>query len=145
MEAAIENKILQELNKLGTELHEFREENDRRWEQTNKRLDQTNERIDESNKRITALEEGRKKDRNDILIVLEAMQESINNQFTEMREYVDAKFEKIFAIQRANDIEHEKFRKYMYAHNKRLDFHSARLGYLEKWKEDFDLGSYTAV
>ncbi len=159
MESATEKLILKELREVKTELHDFRaenekrwaenekrwKENDIRWEQNDKELNKINKRIDESNERITALEEGRKKDRKDILLVLDTMQKSISNQFTEMREYMDGKFEKIFALQRVNDIEHEEFKKLLYSHNNRLDFHNARLAYLEEWKQQFDLGEYTAV
>lgn len=120
-------------------------ENDKRWEQNDKKLEEINQRLDSNTERITALEEGRVKDRRDILVVLDTMQKSISNQFTEMRDYMDSKFEKIFAQQRINDLEHEEFKKLLYAHNKRLDFHNSRLNYLEKWKQDFDMGEYTAV
>ena len=97
------------------------------------------------NNRITALEEGRKKDRRDIVEVLDTMQKSISEQFVEMKEHFDAKFEKIFALQRINDIEHDEFKKLLYTHEKRINFQSARLRELEEWKEQFDMGEFTAV
>ena len=159
-----------EMNDVKDELREFRTETNQRFDDVNKRLDETNKRIDDvnerlddtnkriddvnkrlnekleqTNERVTNLEEGRIKDRRDILVVLDTMQKSISNQFAEMREYMDDKFEKISALQRVNDTDHDDFKKLLYAHNKRLDFHSARLEYLEKWKEDFDMGEYTTV
>ena len=173
MEQSMENAILKELREFRTETNKkFDDVNERldetnkridvvnvRLDETNKRIDDVNERLDETNRRIdevderlgdtnrrvTNLEEGRIKDRRDILDILDTMQKSISNQFTEMREYMDAKFEKISALQRVNDTEHDEFKKLLYAHNKRLDFHSARLEYLEKWKEDLGMGEYTAV
>lgn len=173
MEQTMENAILKELREFRTETNKKFDDVNERFDETNKRIDVVNERLDETNRRIddvnerldetnrriddvderlgetnrrvTNLEEGRIKDRRDIFDVLDTMQKSISNQFTEMREYMDAKFEKISALQRVNDTEHDEFKKLLYAHNKRLDFHSARLEYLEKWKEDFDMGEYTAV
>lgn len=173
METTMESIILKELrefraenNKRWQENDKRWEENDRRWEQnekrweindkkleemnqkideTNVRIDETNQRLDETNERVTALEEGRKKDRKDILIVLDTMEKSISNQFAEMMEYFDAKFDKVFSAQRLSDIEDEKFKKIFCNHEKRLNFYNARLNYLEEWKEQFDLGEYTAV
>ncbi len=143
------------------------EENNRRWEQNDKKLqkineridnvndsmnerinrmnDSMNEKIDRMNDRIVNLEEGRKKDRRDILVVLDTMEKSISNQFAEMREYFDAKFDKVFSAQRFTDIENEQFKKLFCAHEKRLNFYNARLNYLEEWKQQFDMGEYTAV
>lgn len=150
------------------------EENNRRWEQNDKELQKINERIDDTNKRIdnvndsinkkidevddrlnekidkmndriVNLEEGRKKDRRDILVVLDTMEKSISNQFAEMKEYFDAKFDKVYSIQRFADIENEEFKKLFCAHEKRLNFYHARLNYLEEWKQQFDMGEYTAV
>ncbi|MCI8384502.1 MAG: hypothetical protein HFJ33_06580 [Clostridia bacterium] len=121
------------------------EQNDKKLEEINERLEQTNKRIENTNERVSALEEGRGKDRRDILLVIETMQKSINDQFVEMKEYLDTKFEKIVALQKVNDIEHDEFKKLLFSHDKRLDFHSARISYLEEWKEQLDLGEYTAV
>lgn len=135
------------------------EENDRRWEQNEKRWEENEKRWKENgerweentkvlmgmNERITALEDGRKKDRREIIEVLDTMQKSIDEQFTEMREHFDAKFEKIFTLQRLNDIEHEEFKKLLYTHEKRINFQSARLKSLEEWKDQFDMGEFTAV
>ena len=117
-----ENERRWEENETRWETNEKRwEENDKKLEKINKRLDITNERIDQTNKkleqtnaRVTNLEEGRVKDRKDILVVLETMQKSIQDQFSEMKEYMDAKFEKIFTLQNFNDLEHQEFRKLLF-------------------------------
>ena len=121
------------------------EENTKRWEENTKRWEENTKTLAGMNQRITALEEGRKTDRREIIEILDTMQKSISEQFTEMREHFDAKFEKIFALQRINDIEHEEFKKLLYAHEKRINFQSARLSSLEEWKEQFDMGEFTAV
>ena len=115
MEDTMANVIL-------TELREFRAENNKRWEENSKCFEQ-----------------------NDIIVALETMQKSISNQFTEKKEYMDEKFEKIFALQRVNDTEHDEFKKLLYTYNKRLDFHNARISNLEEWKQQLDMGEYTAV
>ncbi len=121
------------------------EENDRRWEQNEKRWEKNSQTLIEINERIIELEEGRKKDRKDILEILDTMQKVVDNQFTEMKGYFDAKFDKIFATQRLSDIEEEQFRKIVNIHDKRLNFYQARLEYIEEWKGQFDLGEYTIV
>lgn len=173
MEDAMTNTILKELrefraeNNKRWEANDKRwEENDRRWEQNEKRWEENekrweenqrrwnenqqlwkenNKRWEQNEKRLTTLEEGRKKDRREIIEILDTMQKSINNQLTEMREHFDAKFEKIYTLQRLNDIEHDEFKKLLYTHEKRINFQSARIKYLEEWKDQFDMGEFTAV
>ena len=121
------------------------EENNKRWEQNEKRWEENNKRLEGMDKRITTLEEGRTKDRSDILVVLDTMQKSISEQFTQMREEFNSKFEKITMLQKLNDIEHDEFKKLLYTHEKRLDFHGSRLSYLEEWKQQFGMGEFTTV
>lgn len=153
------NMILKELREFRTENNKRWEDNNKRWEKNEKRWEENDKRWEENekrweintktlagtNERISALEEGRKKDRKEIIEILDTMQKSIDNQLTEMREHFDAKFEKIFTLQRLNDIEHEEFKKLLYTHEKRINFQSARIKYLEEWKDQFDMGEFTAV
>ena len=125
-------------NILLKELREFRTENNKRWDENTKVLVDMNERI-------TLLEEGRKKERREIVEVLDTMQKSIDNQFAEIKEYFDAKFDKVYAVQRLNDMEHEKFKKLVCAHESRINLQNSRLNYLEEWKEQFDMGEFTTV
>ncbi len=121
------------------------EQNDKRWEQNDKKLEEINQRVDSNTERIIALEEGRTKDRREILVVLDTMQKSIDNQFKEMRDYMDAKFDKLFVAKRENEVEHDEFRKLLYVHDRRIDFQSARIKFLEEWKQQIDLGGYQVV
>lgn len=134
METSTETMILEELRAVRTEVHDVKAE-----------LKEINKRLDNTNDRVSTLEKGRIEDRRDILVVLDTIQKSISEQFAEMKEYMDEKFEKIFALQRVNDNEHDKFKELLCNHNKRLDFHNARITNLEDWKQDFDMGEYTAV
>ena len=121
------------------------QENDKRWEENDKRWEQNGKILEGMKGRLISLEEGRKKDRKDILVVLDTIEKSMNHQLVEMREYFDAKFDKVFSAQRFNEIENEQLKKVFYAHEKRLNFYKARLNYLEEWKEQFDMGEFTAV
>ena len=146
------NRILTELrefrnenNKRWKENQQLWEENNQRWEENDHKLEEINKRMDGMKERIVDIEEGRKKDRRDMLVILDTMEKSISNQLVEMKEYFDTKFDKVFSAQRLNDMENEQFKKLLCAHEKRLNFYKARLNYLEEWKQQFDMGEYTAV
>lgn len=145
MEDTMANTILKELREFRAENNKRWEANDKRWEENDRRWEANTKTLVGMSKRISALEEGRKKDRREIIEILDTMQKSIDNQLTEMREHFDAKFEKIFTLQRLNDIEHDEFKKLLYTHEKRINFQSARIKYLEEWKNQFDMGEFTAV
>ena len=148
------------------ELRDFRAENNKRWEQNDKRWEQNDKRWEENNKRwiligkkvealeeiskktnqrLSALEIGRKEDRREILDVLETMQKSIDNRFTEMKDYMDLKFEKIDLALAVNNMEHAEFRKLLKAYGIRLDFYGARLQSLERWRDDINDGCVGAI
>lgn len=121
------------------------EQNEKRWKANDKRLDGMDNRLDSIDNRASNLEEGRKTDRREILDVLETMQKSIDKQFVDMRDYMDAQFEKINAINTVNDIEHTEFRQLLKAYGIRIDLQSSRLTYLEKWKKEFGDDGLVAV
>ena len=129
----INDRKLGEINKRLDLTNERIDQTNKKLEQTNVRLDQTNETLEQTNTRVTNLEEGRVKDRKDILVVLETMQKSIQDQFSEMKEYMDTKFEKIFTLQN------------LFKQEKRSNFHNSRLNYLEEWKGKLDIGECTMV
>lgn len=159
MEDTMANLILTELrefreenNKRWEKNDERWEENDRRWEQNGKHWNENDKRWDENDKkwevndkRLTDLEEERKKERLDLIDILDTMEKSITNQFNQMRVYFDVKFEKVFISQRVNDIEHDEFKKLICTHEGRLNFYNRRISTLEEWKEQFDMGEFTAV
>lgn len=120
-------------------------ENDKRWDENNKKWEENTTTLARINERLVVLEEGRKKDRKDLLGILDTMQKSIDNQFSEMKKDMNSKFEKVFTLQKLNEMEHQEFRKLLLKHDKRINFQSARLKYLEEWKEQFDMGEFTAV
>lgn len=143
------------------ELKEFREENQKCWQQNEKRWEENDrrwkanderwktndkkltalEKLSEStDKRLTALEEGRVKDRRDSLDVLDAMQKSIDNQFSDLKEYMDVRFDKIYSAQMINDIEHAEFRQLLKVYGVRINLQNSRITYLENWKKECDDG-----
>lgn len=141
-----ENERRWEQNEKRWEENERRwEQNEKRWKANDKRLDAMDNRLDSMDNRVSNLEEGRKTDRREILDVLETMQKSINKQFVDMRDYMDAQFEKINAIHTVNDIEHAEFRQLLKAYGIRIDLQSSRITYLEKWKKDLDESGMVAV
>lgn len=173
METSTENIILKEIRAVRTELQDFRAENEKRWkendkrweqnerrweendkrwkqnekrwEQNDKKLEEINQRLDSNTERITALEDGRVEDRRSILVVLETMQKSIDSQFKEMKDYMDAKFDQLFTAKRENEAEHAEFKKLLCVYGRRIDFHNARIKFLEEWKEQTDFSEYEAV
>ncbi len=121
------------------------EENDRRWEQNEMRWKESDKILKGINDRLTNVENGREKDRKEIIDVLDTMQKTITGQFEEIKEHYDAKLDAIFAVQRVNEIEHKQFREFMHRHEHRLDFYNSRINRLEQWKDQMDLGACTVV
>ena len=126
--------VLEELREFRVENNKRWEENDKRWEQNEKRWEQNNKKIDSLDERVSRLEEGRIKDRRDIINILDSMQKSIDSQFKDMRNYMDTQFMKINAANMVNDIEHAEFRQLLKAYAKRIDFQNSRITSLEEWK-----------
>ena len=107
-------------------------------EKSDKRLTKLEELSARSEQRLTELEKGRKEDRKEILDVLDTMQKSIDKRFTEMRDYMDLKFEKIDLALAINNMEHAEFRKLLKAYGIKLDFYGARIESLEKWRDEIN-------
>lgn len=173
MEDVMANTILKELREFREENNKKWEENDKRWEQNERRWEENNKRweqndkrweengrrweqneirwkdndkiLAEINERLTNVENGREKDRRDILDVLDTMQKTITEQFEEIKVHYDTKIDAIYAVQRVNEIEHTQFREYMHRHEHRLDFYNSRINNLEQWKDQMDLGQYEVV
>lgn len=139
------DKRWEENDKKWNETQQILKENSKKWEENDKKWNENTKILGGINERLTALEEGRKKDRLDLIDILDTMEKSISNQFNEMKEYFDAKFEKVYVTQKVNDMEHAEFKKLVCAHQGRLDFYNARINKLEEWKEQFDMGEFTAV
>lgn len=117
------------------------EANDKKWEQNEKRWTENDEKWRFTEKRLLNLEEARQKDKQDLMNILDTMQKSISNQFEEMKNYIDEKFEKIMALQIENEKEHLKFMQAITIHEKRLNFQNSRVEVLENWKDEMENGA----
>ena len=147
--------ILQELREFRADNNKRWEENDKRWKQNDKRWEQNEERwiamdkrVDKleelsarSEQRLTELEKGRK----EMLDVLDTMQKSIYKRFTEMKDYMDLKFEKIDLALAVNNMEHAEFRKLLKAYGIKLDFYGARLQSLKRWRDEMNGSSFVSA
>lgn len=147
--------ILQELREFRADNNKRWEENDKRWKQNDKRWEQNEERwiamdkrVDKleelsarSEQRLTELEKGRK----EMLDVLDTMQKSIDKRFTEMKDYMDLKFEKIDLALAVNNMEHAEFRKLLKAYGIKLDFYGARLQSLKRWRDEMNGSSFVSA
>lgn len=76
--------------------------------------------------------EQRKKDRLELMDVLQRMDESISKRFDKM----DAQFEKIYALQAFNDVEHAEYRQAIKVLKMKDNIFARRLQDLEDWKKD---------
>lgn len=95
MEDVMVNTILKELREFREENNKKWKENEKRWEQNERRWEANDKRweqneirwkdndkiLAEINKRLTNVENGREKDRRDILEELNSMQKSITEKF----------------------------------------------------------------
>ena len=138
------NTILQELrefrsenNKRWEQNEKCWEENDKRWKENARRWEQNDKRLESMNKKISKLVEKRETDKREILDVLDTMQKSLDKQFVDMKDYMDAQIEKFNVIHTVNDIEHKEFRQLLKAYGIRIDLQSSRISYLEKWRKQF--------
>ena len=106
------------------------------------RLDLADSRLGSIEKVVSNLEEERKRDRKEILDVLDTMQKSIDKQFKNMHNYMNAQFEKFDAINAVNNIEHTEFKQLLQAYGIRMNLQNSRIVHLEDWKnglEDNDI------
>ena len=82
--------------------------------------------------------EQRKKDRLELIDVLQRMDKSISKRFDE----VDAHFERIYAVQAFNDVEHAEYRQAIKVLKMKDNIFAKKLEELEEWKKDFDSGLF---
>lgn len=135
------------------------EENEKRWEENSKRWNQNDKKWAENDKRLDSIEdhlkrhdediskllEFREKDRKELFEVLDTMQKSITDQISELKEDMDAKFDRFGVFQIINDIEHRKYKENINKNAAKLNFYNSRIEYLENWKREMDNGEFFAV
>lgn len=160
MENEVANEILKqvkglgnEIKNLGNELNEFRKETNERFDGLETRVDSLEKTTKENTKAIKTLEkvtedntleiiklkakmddfgEQRKKDRLELMDVLQRMDKSISKRFDD----IDASFERIYALQTFNDVEHVEYRQAIRVLKMKDNIFAKRLQELEEWKKD---------
>lgn len=99
----------------------------------------------ENTEGIKRLEKGRKEDRLGVIEVLQAMDKSITESFTEIRKYMDANFEKIHASELVRDMQYKEISKELKLQKMTLKLHGIRIKELENWKDRFEKGTLSFV
>lgn len=121
------------------------EENDRRWAENEKRWIENNKRLGEIEERVTKTENTREADKKEFIRVFEIVEKTVVDKISEMEETFGIKFDKLEAELINNKIEHRKFMKDVRAHENKLNLQELRIDNLESWKDNFDMGTFSAV
>lgn len=98
----------------------------------------------ENTQNINNLIKTRKKDRLELIDVLDTMDKSISKRFDEMEENISLNFNKIYAIDLKNDVNHIEFKQILQVLGANDSEAANRIEKLEEWKNSID-GSLFAV
>ena len=150
--AIVELKI--QVNGLDTKvssLEKATKENTERISSLEKATKENTERIinleketNENTQNINNLIKTRKKDRLELIDVLDTMDKSISKRFDEMEENISLNFNKIYAIDLKNDVNHIEFKQILQVLGANDSEAANRIEKLEEWKNSID-GSLFAV
>ena len=150
--AIVELKI--QINGLDTKvssLEQATKENTERISSLEKATKENTERIinleketNENTQNINNLIKTRKKDRLELIDVLDTMDKSISKRFNEMEENISLNFNKIYAIDLKNDVNHIEFKQILQVLGANDSEAANRIEKLEEWKNSID-GSLFAV
>ena len=150
--AIVELKI--QINGLDTKvssLEQVTKENTERISSLEKATKENTERIinleketNENTQNINNLIKTRKKDRLELIDVLDTMDKSISKRFDEMEENISLNFNKIYAIDLKNDVNHIEFKQILQVLGANDSEAANRIEKLEEWKNSID-GSLFAV
>ena len=91
------------------------------------------------------LEKGRKEDRLGVIEILQTMDKSITESFSEIKNYMDINFEKIHASELARDIQYKEITKELKLQKMTLNLHGIKIKELENWKDRFEKGTLSFV
>lgn len=111
-------------------------------EETTKELEKATE---ENTKGIIRLEKGRKEDRLGVIEILQTMDKSIMESFSEIKNYMNINFEKIHASELARDIQYREITKELKLQKVTLNLHGIKIKELENWKDRFEKGTLSFV
>ena len=98
----------------------------------------------ENTQSINNLVKARKKDRLELMDVLQTMDKSISKRFDEMEENINEKFNKIYLANLNNDVQHIEFKQILEILGANDAKAAKRIEKLEEWKNSID-GSLFAV
>ena len=100
---------------------------------------------EENTEGIMRLEKGRKEDRLGVIEILQTMDKSITESFSEIKNYMDINFEKIHASELARDIQYKEITKELKLQKMTLNLHGIKIKELENWKDRFEKGTLSFV
>ena len=141
-----------ELRNETNELKRATQENTKRIVGLEKATEENTERIvslekatEENTEGIMRLEKGRKEDRLGVIEILQTMDKSITESFSEIKNYMDINFEKIHASELARDIQYKEITKELKLQKMTLNLHGIKIKELENWKDRFEKGTLSFV
>ncbi len=141
-----------ELRNETNELKRATQENTKRIVGLEKATEENTERIvslekatKENTEGIMRLEKGRKEDRFGVIEILQTMDKSITESFSEIKNYMDINFEKIHASELARDIQYKEITKELKLQKMTLNLHGIKIKELENWKDRFEKGTLSFV
>ncbi len=145
-------KATQENTKRIVGLEKATQENTKRIVGLEKATEENTERIvslekatKENTEGIMRLEKGRKEDRFGVIEILQTMDKSITESFSEIKNYMDINFEKIHASELARDIQYKEITKELKLQKMTLNLHGIKIKELENWKDRFEKGTLSFV
>lgn len=100
---------------------------------------------EENTEGIMRLEKGRKEDRLGVIEILQTMDKSVTESFSEIKNYMDINFEKIHASELARDIQYKEITKELKLQKMTLNLHGIKIKELENWKDRFEKGTLSFV
>ena len=145
-------RATQENTKRIVGLEKATQENTKRIVGLEKATEENTERIvslekatKENTEGIMRLEKGRKEDRFGVIEILQTMDKSITESFSEIKNYMDINFEKIHASELARDIQYKEITKELKLQKMTLNLHGIKIKELENWKDRFEKGTLSFV
>ena len=126
-------------------LEETTKELKKATEENTERIVGLEKATEENTKGIIRLEKGRKEDRLGVIEILQTMDKSITESFSEIKNYMNINFEKIHASELARDIQYREITKELKLQKVTLNLHGIKIKELENWKDRFEKGTLSFV
>ena len=130
------NKKWEQNEKRWEENNKKWEQNEKCWEENNKKWEQNEKRWLENDKKWNQSETQRKKDRDELIEVLDTMDKSITRRFDYIGKYIDSRYDKILEDQFKCNKEYILLRREFETQKARINFQNVRIESLEKWRDN---------